>query len=110
MNKCIQFEFEHKIGHKKIKNWKKRKKVKNTHLTISANFERSSKCAASTAETIAPSNADRSQNSSVTRNFLARLKKAAGPLDALTAITWCLSGVEAGSSVWERRSGSEDCS
>ena len=46
---------------------------------------------------MAPSKADRSHISSVTRNFLARLKKAAGPLDALTAIT-CL-GLAAASSV-----------
>jgi hypothetical protein len=48
---------------------------------------------------MAPSKAERSQISSVTRNFLARLKNAAGPLEALTAMTWrglCLgsSGVE----------------
>ena len=54
---------------------------------MSANLERSKRWAASTAETIAPSKADRSQNSSVARNFLARLKNAAGPLDALTAMT-----------------------
>jgi hypothetical protein len=62
-----------------------------THLTMLASLERSSKCAASTAETMAPSSADKSQVSSVTRNFLARLKNAAGPFDALTAIT-CLAG------------------
>lgn len=60
-----------------------------TYLTMVASFDRSSRCAASTAATMAPSSAERSQYSSVTKNFLARLKKAAGPLDALTAIT-CL--------------------
>ena len=58
-----------------------------THLTIVANLERSSRWAASTAETMAPSSADKSHISSVTKNFRARLKKAAGPLEALTAIT-----------------------
>jgi hypothetical protein len=58
-----------------------------TYLMIVANLERSSRWAASAADTIAPSKADRSQISSVTRNFLARLKNAAGPLLALTAIT-----------------------
>lgn len=60
----------------------------STYLTIVANLERSRRCAASTAETMAPSSADRSHISSVTKNFRARLKKAAGPLDALTAMTW----------------------
>ena len=36
---------------------------------------------------MAPSKADKSHVSSVTRNLRAKLKKAAGPLDALTAIT-----------------------
>lgn len=58
-----------------------------TYRTMVANFDRSSKWAASTAETMAPSNAERSHNSSVTRNFRARLKKAVGPFEALTAIT-----------------------
>lgn len=40
------------------------------------------------AETIAPSRAERSHISSVTRNLRARLKKVAGPLLALTAMTW----------------------
>lgn len=52
-----------------------------------ASWERSSRCAASTAETMAPSSADKSTSSSVARNFLARLKNAAGPFDALTAMT-----------------------
>jgi len=60
-----------------------------TYLTIVASLDLSSKWAASTADTIAPSSADKSHTSSVTRNFRARLKKAAGPFDALTAIT-CL--------------------
>jgi hypothetical protein len=38
---------------------------------------------------MAPSKADRSQISSLARNFRARLKNAAGPFEALTAIT-CL--------------------
>ena len=50
---------------------------------------RSNRCAASTADTIAPSKADRSTTSSVTRNFRARLKNADGPFDTLTAMT-CL--------------------
>jgi len=57
-----------------------------TYLIIVAILERSSRCAASIADTIAPSKADRSQVSSVTKNFLARLKKAEGPFDTLTAI------------------------
>ena len=36
---------------------------------------------------MAPSNADNSHISSLTRNFLARLKYAAGPLAAPTAMT-----------------------
>lgn len=40
---------------------------------------------------MAPSKADKSHISLVTRNFRARLKKAAGLLEALTAIT-CLGG------------------
>lgn len=60
-----------------------------TYLTIVASFERSRRCAASTAETIAPSRADKSHISSVTKNFRARLKKAVGPFDAETAMT-CL--------------------
>jgi hypothetical protein len=36
---------------------------------------------------MAPSSADKSTSSSVTRNFLDKLKKAAGPLEALTAMT-----------------------
>jgi len=59
----------------------------SAYLAMVASFERSSKCAASTADTIAPSSADKSHISSVTRNLRARLKKAAGPLDALTAMT-----------------------
>lgn len=47
----------------------------------------SKRWAASTADTIAPSRADRSQVSSVTRNLRAKLKNAAGPLEALTAMT-----------------------
>ena len=50
-------------------------------------MDRSNKCAASTADTMAPSRADKSQNSSVTKNLRARLKNAAGFLDALTAMT-----------------------
>lgn len=61
---------------------------------ILASLERSSRCAVSTAVTMAPSNADRSQDSSVTRNLRARLKNADGCFDALTAIT-CLGVVEA---------------
>eukprot|EP00585_Thalassiosira_rotula_P026242 CAMPEP_0196234478 /NCGR_PEP_ID=MMETSP0913-20130531/4568_2 /TAXON_ID=49265 /ORGANISM="Thalassiosira rotula, Strain GSO102" /LENGTH=112 /DNA_ID=CAMNT_0041515553 /DNA_START=418 /DNA_END=753 /DNA_ORIENTATION=- len=63
-------------------------------------FERSNRCAASTADTIAPSRADKSQASSVTKNFRARLKKADGPFDTLTAMT-CLgcSGNEVPSSI-----------
>lgn len=68
-----------------------------THLTIVASLDLSNKCAASTAETMAPSSADKSHVSSETRNFLARLKNAAGPFDALTAMT-CL-GVGVVSSV-----------
>jgi hypothetical protein len=52
-----------------------------------ANFDRSNRCAASAAETIAPSKADRSHISSVTKNLRAKLKNAVGPLLALTAIT-----------------------
>lgn len=40
---------------------------------------------------MAPSRAERSQVSSVTRNFRAKLKNAAGPFDALTAMT-CRGG------------------
>lgn len=58
-----------------------------THLTMVASWDLSKRCAASTAETMAPSRADRSHISSVTKNFRARLKKAAGPLEALTAMT-----------------------
>lgn len=54
-----------------------------------ASFERSKRCAASTAETIAPSRADKSHISSVTKNLRARLKKAVGPFEAETAMT-CL--------------------
>ena len=61
----------------------------STYFTMVASLDRSRRCAASTAETIAPSSAERSHISSVTKNFLARLKKAAGPFDALTAMT-CL--------------------
>jgi len=64
--------------------------------TIFASLDRSNKWAASTADTIAPSSADKSQNSSVTRNLRARLKKAAGFLEALTAMT-CRSGNGCGS-------------
>ena len=60
-----------------------------TYLTMWASFDRSNKCAASTAETMAPSSAERSQYSSVTRNRLAKLKNAAGFFEALTAMT-CL--------------------
>ena len=56
---------------------------------MEANWDRSNKWAASTAATMAPSSADKSHISSVTRNLRARLKKAAGPLLALTAMT-CL--------------------
>jgi len=56
-----------------------------------ANCDLSRRWAASTADTIAPSRAERSHISSVARNFRARLKKAAGPFEALTAIT-CLGG------------------
>lgn len=69
-----------------------------TYLTIVANLERSRRCAASAADTMAPSSAERSHISSVTKNFLARLKKAAGPLEALTAIT-CLGLVRGSSGV-----------
>lgn len=65
----------------------KRMLFKRAYLATVASFERSNKCAASTADTIAPSRAERSHISSVARNFLAKLKNAAGPLDALTAIT-----------------------
>mmetsp|Transcript_12435 Transcript_12435/g.23332 ORF Transcript_12435/g.23332 Transcript_12435/m.23332 type:complete len:92 (-) Transcript_12435:654-929(-) len=58
-----------------------------TYRTIFASLDLSSKWAASTADTIAPSSADRSQYSSETRNLLAKLKNAAGFLDALTAMT-----------------------
>jgi len=71
--------------------------------TIFASLDRSNKWAASTADTIAPSSADKSQNSSVTRNLRARLKKAAGFLEALTAMT-CRSGSVSGSG-----SGSGNC-
>lgn len=77
-----------------------------------ANLDRTNRCAASAADTIAPSKADKSQTSSVTRNFRAKLKNAVGPLLALTAMTWrgrCVrwsSGVVAGvvdvSTVWSR--------
>lgn len=60
-----------------------------TYRTMVASFDRSSKWAASTADTMAPSSAERSHISSVTRNLRARLKNAAGPFDALTAMT-CL--------------------
>ncbi len=66
---------------------KMQNKMLTTYLTMSAIFDRSRRWAASTADTIAPSSADRSQTSSVARNFLAKLKNAAGPLDALTAMT-----------------------
>jgi len=56
---------------------------------ILASLERSSKCAVSTAVTIAPSKAERSHDSSETRNLLARLKNADGCFEALTAMT-CL--------------------
>jgi hypothetical protein len=56
---------------------------------ILASLERSSKCAVSTAVTIAPSKAERSHDSSETRNLLARLKNADGCFGALTAMT-CL--------------------
>jgi hypothetical protein len=72
---------------------------------IVAIFERSNRCAASTADTIAPSKADKSQDSSVTKNFLARLKKADGPFDTLTAMT-CRGGWSEASSLPR----SEDCS
>jgi hypothetical protein len=58
-----------------------------TYRTMCASCDRSSRWAASTADTMAPSKADRSQNSSLARNFRARLKNAAGPLEALTAMT-----------------------
>lgn len=57
-----------------------------TYLIIVAILDLSSRCAASIADTIAPSSAERSQVSSVTKNFLARLKNAEGPFDTLTAI------------------------
>ena len=57
-----------------------------TYLVIVAILDRSSRFAASIADTIAPSNAERSQVSSVTKNFLARLKNAEGPFETLTAI------------------------
>jgi hypothetical protein len=66
----------------------------DTYLTIFASFDLSNKWAASTADTIAPSSADRSQYSSVTRNLLAKLKNAAGFLDALTAMTWRSWGMQ----------------
>jgi len=71
----------------------------HTYCTIVAILERSKRCAASTADTIAPSRAERSHSSSVTKNFRARLKNADGPFDTLTAIT-CLgcSGGEVSSS------------
>ena len=59
----------------------------NSYRTIVAILERSSRCAASTAATIAPSRADKSHSSSVTKNFRARLKNADGPFETLTAIT-----------------------
>lgn len=58
-----------------------------TYLTMVASCDRSKRCAASAAETIAPSKAERSQTSSTTKNFRAKLKKAAGPFEALTAMT-----------------------
>lgn len=57
--------------------------------TIVAILERSNRCAASTAVTIAPSRAEKSHSSSVTRNFFARFMKADGLFDTLTAMT-CL--------------------
>lgn len=57
-----------------------------TYLVIVAILDLSSRCAASIADTIAPSKAERSHISSVTKNFLARLKNAEGPFDTLTAI------------------------
>jgi hypothetical protein len=59
----------------------------STYRMIVANFDRSKRCAASAADTIAPSKADKSQISSVTKNLRAKLKNAVGPLLALTAIT-----------------------
>ena len=59
-----------------------------THRIMVANLDRTNRCAASAADTIAPSKADKSQTSSVTRNFRAKLKNAVGPLLALTAMTW----------------------
>lgn len=59
----------------------------NSYRTIVAILERSSRCAASTADTITPSRADKSHSSSVTKNFRARLKNADGPFETLTAIT-----------------------
>lgn len=61
----------------------------STYPTMEASLDRSSRCAASTADTMAPSSADKSHISCATKNFRARLKKAAGLLEALTAIT-CL--------------------
>ena len=58
----------------------------NTDLVIVAICERSKRCAASTADTMAPSSAERSTSSSVTKNFRAKLKKAAGPFATPTAI------------------------
>ena len=58
-----------------------------TYRTIVASCDRSRRWAASTADTMAPSSAERSHISSVTKNFLARLKNAAGPFVALTAMT-----------------------
>lgn len=77
---------------------------RTTYRVIVAILERSSRCAASTADTIAPSRADRSHSSSVTKNFLARLKNADGPFETLTAIT-CLVG-----SSGERALSSPPCS
>jgi len=65
----------------------KRTDMEPTYLAIVASLDRSNRCAASTADTIAPSKAERSHISSVTRNFRAKLKNAVGPLEALTAIT-----------------------
>ena len=69
------------------------KQPEESYLAMLASLDRSKRWAASTADTMAPSKADRSTTSSVMRNFRARLKKAAGPLDALTAMT-CLDDIE----------------
>lgn len=74
---------------------------------IVAIFDRSKRCAASTAETIAPSRAEKSHTSSVTKNFRAKLKNAEGPFDALTAMT-CL-GFGDGGPPWSARC-SVECS